>query len=249
MKGTPSKEPSHRESNNIPINNISPMKTDFTQDRRAGDNRGDIIFALFGHATIGIEWNGKHIYLDPCCSEADFTKLPKADAILITHHHDDHFDPKAIEMLRMNDTVIIANSVVGEQIEGAEILGEGRRTYVDSWFTAEAVPAYNIERPQYHPRERGDNGYIVEIAGRRIYVAGDTELTLEMLAVEEIDYLFLPVNLPYTMTIEMAEKAVRRILPKVFYPFHTIGTPAEEIATFPERLAETGVEVFIAPME
>lgn len=225
------------------------MKKDFVQDRREGDGRGDIIFALFGHASIGLEWDGKHVYLDPCCEEADLESLPKADAILITHHHDDHFDPKAVKILRKSDTVIITNAVVGAEVEGAEVLGEGNRTFMNSWLAVEAVPAYNVERTQYHPRSRGDNGYIVELAGRRTYVAGDTELTPEMVAVEEIDYLFLPVNLPYTMTVEMAVKAARAIRPRVFYPFHTIGTPAEEIARIPELLKDEGFEVVVAPME
>ena len=225
------------------------MKKDFVQDRREGDGRGDIIFALFGHASIGLEWDGKHVYLDPCCEEADLESLPKADAILITHHHDDHFDPKAVEILRKSDTVIITNAVVGAEVEGAEVLGEGNRTFMNSWLAVEAVPAYNVERTQYHPRSRGDNGYIVEMAGRRTYVAGDTELTPEMVAVEEIDYLFLPVNLPYTMTVEMAVEAARAIRPRVFYPFHTIGTPAEEIARIPELLKDEGFEVVVAPME
>lgn len=225
------------------------MKKDFVQDRREGDGRGDIIFALFGHASIGLEWDGKHVYLDPCCEEADLESLPKADAILITHHHDDHFDPKAVEILRKSDTVIITNAVVGAEVEGAEVLGEGNRTFMNSWLAVEAVPAYNVERTQYHPRSRGDNGYIVEMAGRRTYVAGDTELTPEMVAVEEIDYLFLPVNLPYTMTVEMAVEAARAIRPRVFYPFHTIGTPAEEIARIPELLKDEGFEVVVAPMK
>ena len=225
------------------------MKKDFVQDRREGDGRGDIIFALFGHASIGLEWDGKHVYLDPCCEEADLESLPKADAILITHHHDDHFDPKAVEILRKSDTVIITNAVVGAEVEGAEVLGEGNRTFMNSWLAVEAIPAYNVERTQYHPRSRGDNGYIVEMAGRRTYVAGDTELTPEMVAVEEIDYLFLPVNLPYTMTVEMAVEAARAIRPRVFYPFHTIGTPAEEIARIPELLKDEGFEVVVAPME
>lgn len=225
------------------------MKKDFVQDRREGDGRGDIIFALFGHASIGLEWDGKHVYLDPCYEEADLESLPKADAILITHHHDDHFDPKAVEILRKSDTVIITNAVVGAEVEGAEVLGESNRTFMNSWLAVEAVPAYNVERTQYHPRSRGDNGYIVELAGRRTYIAGDTELTPEMVAVEEIDYLFLPVNLPYTMTVEMAVEAARTIRPRVFYPFHTIGTSAEEIARIPELLKDEGFEVVVAPME
>lgn len=225
------------------------MKKEFVQDRRAGDNRGDIIFALFGHATIGIEWDGKHIYIDPCCAEADFATLPKADAILITHHHDDHFDAKAVKMLRQSDTIIITNKVVGDEVEGAEILGHEDRTFMSSWMAVEAVPAYNIERPQFHPRERGDNGYIIEVAGRRIYVGGDTEITPEMKTVKDIDYLFLPVNLPYTMTVDMAVEAARAIKPAVFYPIHTIGTPTQEVERIAQLLQDEEMEVVIAPME
>ena len=225
------------------------MKTDFVQDRRKGNNRGDIIFALFGHASIGIEWDGKHIYIDPCCSEADYARLPKADAILITHHHDDHFDPKAVELLRKSDTIILVGGVVGEELPEAEVLGPHNKSFMCGWMSVEAVPAYNVERTQYHPKERGDNGYIIEIAGQRIYVPGDTELTVEMYSVSEIDYLFLPINLPYTMTVEMAAEAVRRIKPRVFYPFHTIGTPAQAIASLPSLIDRHDVETFITPME
>ena len=70
-----------------------------------------------------------------------------------------------------------------------------------------------------------------------------------MLAVGDVDYLFLPVNLPYTMTVEMAVEAARTIKPRVFYPFHTIGTPAESIAQIPALLEESGVEVLVTPME
>ena len=136
-----------------------------------------------------------------------------------------------------------------EQIDGALDLGPGQRMHLMPWGMVETVAAYNIERPQYHPRERGDVGYVLTIAGKRVYIAGDTEQTPEMVAVPDVDYLFLPVNLPYTMTVESAVEAARKIDPKVFYPIHTIGTPQEEIERIPEMLADTDIEVFIAPME
>lgn len=221
----------------------------YTADRREGDRLCDILFRLFGHASISISHLGKHIYVDPCLSESDYVGLPKADIILVTHHHDDHFDPKAIDFLSKNGTMVIAPPLVAEQIDGAIDMQPGGRLHIMPWLTIEIVAAYNIERTQYHPKERGDNGYVVCVAGKRIYVAGDTELTPEMRAVEDIDYLFLPVNLPYTMTVEMAVEAARAINPKVFYPFHTIGTPAEEIERIPSMLANDGIEVFVAPME
>ena len=86
----------------------------------------------------------------------------------------------------------------------------------------EAVAAYNTSEGhlQFHPREREDCGYILTIGGSRIYVAGDTELTDEMKALQDIDVAFLPVNQPYTMTVEQAVEAVKAIRPARFYPYH-----------------------------
>ena len=225
------------------------MNRDYTSDKREGNHLCDILFRLFGHASLSISHAGKHVYVDPCLSENDFVGLPKADVILVTHHHDDHFDPAAIEQLSKPTTMVIAPPQVAEQLDGALDLGPGQRLHIMPWGLVETVAAYNIERPQFHPKERGDVGYVVTMADKRIYIGGDTELTPEMLAVEAIDYLFLNVNLPYTMTVDMAVEAARKLSPKVFYPIHTIGMAAEEIATIKERLADTDIEVVLAPME
>lgn len=209
----------------------------------------DILFRLFGHASMSISHLGKHIYIDPCMSESDYVGLPKADVILVTHHHDDHFDAKAIDFLSKNGTMVIAPPHVTELLDGAIDMSPGGRLHIMPWLTVEIVAAYNIERSQYHPKERGDNGYVVDMAGKRIYIGGDTELTEEMKAVENIDYLFLNVNMPYTMTVDMAIEAAKIIRPKVFYPIHTVGTTAEELARIPEALAAEGIEVVLAPME
>jgi len=39
-------------------------------------------------------------------------------------------------------------------------------------------------------------------------------------ALKSIDYAFLPMNLPYTMTPEMAADGARAFKPKVLYPYH-----------------------------
>ena len=221
----------------------------YTADKREGNHLCDILFRLFGHASISISHAGRHIYVDPCLGECDYVGLPKADLILVTHHHDDHFDPRAIEYLSKAATMVVCPTHMMEQIDGALDLGPGQRMHLMPWGMVETVAAYNIERPQYHPRERGDVGYVLTIAGKRIYIAGDTEQTPEMVAVPDVEYLFLPVNLPYTMTVESAVEAARKINPKVFYPIHTIGTPQEEIERIPSLRADTDIEVFIEPME
>jgi len=54
----------------------------------------------------------------------------------------------------------------------------------------------------------------------RIYIAGDTEPTPEMAALRDIDVAFLPVNQPYTMTVDQAAEAVKTLRPRIFYPYH-----------------------------
>jgi len=83
------------------------------------------------------------------------------------------------------------------------------------------VPAYNTtpDRQKYHPQGVG-NGYLIKFADKIVYVAGDTEPTPEMLALQNVDLAFLPMNLPYTMTVEQAAEALNTFKPKVVYPYH-----------------------------
>jgi L-ascorbate metabolism protein UlaG (beta-lactamase superfamily) len=92
----------------------------------------------------------------------------------------------------------------------------------DMMIKIEAVPAYNTTKGhlQFHPQARKDCGYIINIGGSRIYIAGDTENIPEMSNLKKIDVVFLPVNQPFTMTVEQAAAAVKTIRPKIFYPYH-----------------------------
>lgn len=115
----------------------------------------------------------------------------------------------------------------------------------------EAVPAYNAvhKRPDgtpFHPKGIG-NGYVLTFGDCRVYVAGDTENIPEMKNLKDIAVAFLPVNLPYTMTLDMAADAARAIAPKIIYPYH-YGETA--IAELPELLKdEKGIEVRIRAMK
>ena len=92
----------------------------------------------------------------------------------------------------------------------------------DIMIKIEAVPAYNTTQGhlQFHPKARKDCGYIINIGGSRIYIAGDTENIPEMSNLKKINVAFLPVNQPFTMTVEQAAAAVKTIRPKIFYPYH-----------------------------
>jgi L-ascorbate metabolism protein UlaG (beta-lactamase superfamily) len=184
---------------------------------------GDLEITFVGHGTLMMQCAGKVIHIDPFSSLVDYRKLPKADILLITHHHGDHLDLNAIELLRTEKTVILLTSKGAEQVKGGTVMKNGDvRSVLGTKI--EAVPAYNIvqKRPDgtpFHPKGEG-NGYIVTIGETRIYVAGDTENTPEMKAMKNIDVAFLPMNLPYTMTPEMVADAARAFRPKILYPYH-----------------------------
>ena len=179
---------------------------------------------FFAHASLAIEYAGKHIYLDPVSDNADYANLPKADVILVSHSHYDHFDMAAIENLQKEDTHILLDKTSAEGFVGecyTMLPGAVAEPFAD--VRVEAVAAYNTSEHQlqFHPKEREDCGYIVTLGGAvRIYMSGDTEPTEELRAVKDIDIAFISVNQPYTMTPEQAVEAVKAIHPKIYYPYH-----------------------------
>ncbi len=103
------------------------------------------------------------------------------------------------------------------------ILANGE-SFEEKGLKIEAVPAYNLteDRRDFHPKGR-DNGYVVNIGGKRIYIAGDTEDIPEMRELTNIDAAFVCMNLPYTMTVESAADSVLEFAPKIVYPYHYRG--------------------------
>lgn len=185
--------------------------------------KGDLKIAFIGHGTVMFTFGGKVIHVDPFSRLADYSKLPQADLILLTHEHGDHLDLKALESLRTEKTKIILTENCAQQVKGGIIMRNGEVKTIDG-LTIEAVPAYNLvhlssEGVAFHPKGNG-NGYLITFGDKRIYLAGDTENIPEMKNLKNIDYAFLPMNLPYTMTPEMVADAAKAFKPKVLYPYH-----------------------------
>ncbi len=198
---------------------------------------GPLTIRPIKHASVLLQFKGRNYYLDPAQLPAG-EEYPKADAILITHEHGDHLDPKWIQTLRKEGTVLVANPSSAQKLSGAVIMKNGdRRKVLDA--EVEAVPAYNIVRTQYHPKGR-DNGYVLTFGDRRIYFAGDTEGTPEMKALKHIDVAFLPINLPYTMPPAEAAAAARAFQPKLLVPYHQGQANPQEVA---DALKGTRIQV------
>jgi gluconolactonase len=188
-----------------------------------GTSEGDLKIAFIGHGTLMFMFNGKVIHVDPVSREADYSTMPKADLILITHEHGDHLDTKAIKILRKDRTRLVLTKTCAERVTGGIVMQNGDVQTVDG-LKIEAVPAYNIVHKRssgqpFHPKGQG-NGYVITFGDTKVYVAGDTENTPEMNKLRDIDVAFLPMNLPYTMTPEMVADAARVLKPGVLYPYH-----------------------------
>jgi L-ascorbate metabolism protein UlaG (beta-lactamase superfamily) len=205
---------------------------------------GDLTIQPVCHAAVRFAFKGKQYYVDPS-GKVEWDKMPKADAIFVTHEHGDHLDPKAIDQIKKDGTVIYANPAsvakagFGEKIEAGQ-----KKTVLD--ITVEAVPAYNITPGRSgHPKGR-DNGYVLTFGDKRVYVAGDSEGTPEMEALKDIDIAFLPIDGTYTMGPKDAAEAARAFKPKVLYLYHeNKSDPAEVKALLAD---EKAIEVRVLPL-
>lgn len=188
---------------------------------------GELIVHPVEHASFVMAApGGLVIYVDPVGGAAKYEGLPPPGLILVTHEHPDHLDVPTLEAIAGETTPLLTSaSVHGKLPAGlqarATAIAPGEETTAND-IAITAVPAYNLteDRLQYHPRERGDNGYVLNLGGVRVYVAGDTEDTPEMRALEDIDIAFVPMNLPYTMTVQQAAAGVAAFQPTLVYPYH-----------------------------
>lgn len=196
----------------------------YPTDTLTAPDGSEVKFTFFKHAALCIEAGGRRIYVDPVSQYAEYARLPKADIVLITHSHYDHLDRAAIDDVTTRDSMIVCDRTSAETFDGECItMTPGSTAQPLEGITIEAVAAYNTTEghTDFHPQAREDCGYVVTLGGGlRVYIAGDTEPTPEMLALRDIDAALLPVNQPYTMTVDQAVGAVRTIRPRVFYPYH-----------------------------
>lgn len=186
------------------------------------------------------------IYIDPWGLTGD---PEPADAIFITHAHDDHFSPDDIGRIRKDGTVIVAPHDVAADLSGdVRPVAPGDTTDA-AGVTAQAVPAHNIaeDRLDYHPRSNGWVGYVLELNGATIYHAGDTDHLPEL---EEIRAAaaFLPIGGTYTMDATEAAALVRGMAPELAIPMHYggyvegVGTK-EDAERFKREAAPVAVEL------
>ena len=214
---------------------------------------GTITIHPVSHASFVMETPAGTVYADPVGDPSEYSDFPAPDLVLITHEHGDHYNAETLAAIVGDDTQLIVNQPVFDMLPDdlkakASPIAQGASTEA-AGIPIETIPSYNITegREMFHPRERGDVGYILTIGGKRIYISGDTEATDEMRALENIDLAFVCMNLPFTMTAEQAAAGVADFKPGVVYPYHYRGRDGgtQDPEEFARLVAENadGVEV------
>jgi L-ascorbate metabolism protein UlaG (beta-lactamase superfamily) len=206
---------------------------------------GEIVIFPIEHASFVMTVPGMVIYADPVGGASAYEGHPAPDLILITHEHGDHYDVPTLTALVGEQTQLVTNPAVFDMLPEelkakATSIGNGESHTVGD-LRIEAIPAYNTTegRLHYHPQGR-DNGYVLTVAGRRVYIAGDTEDIPEMRALSGIHIAFVPMNLPFTMDIDQASSAVVEFKPAVVYPYHYKG---QDPQAFAAKVAEGAAKV------
>lgn len=202
-----------------------PMNGQFESDV-IKTSQGDLEMFFIGHGTLMFEINDQVIHIDPTMREADYSKLPDADLILVTHQHGDHLDLTAIGHLMKEQTRVVMTQTCMDQLEefNATVMKNGDKETIGG-VGIRAIPAYNIKHVRsggqpYHPKGEG-NGYILSFGTSHVLIGGDTENIPEYEDLnQKLDVAFLPMNLPYTMTPEMVAEAAQSIRPAILYPYH-----------------------------
>jgi len=185
-----------------------------------------IKYEWLGQSTVRMTTDdGFVVYTDPILLDEN---PPKADLILISHHHVDHCLPEFVVPIRDDNTKLAAfhESYIKycvQDIKGVRTVKIGQ--------TIELAGVKITGTEAYTPRGfhiKGEGcGFLIELKGQRIYFAGDTTNIKEMEELKDIDCAILPIcDNAYAIYTEDIIKAVKIIKPKLFIPVHF--TPMDE---------------------
>ena len=173
------------------------------------------------HSSIRIEGEDKIIYIDPFRIKEEKND---ADIIFVTHSHYDHFSEEDILKVKNENTKILVTTdllektlELGFKKENITVVNPNN-SYTILNIQVNTIPAYNINK-QFHPKENNWVGYIIEIEEKRIYIAGDTDITEENKKIG-CDIALVPVGGTYTTDYKEAAELVNIISPERTIPMH-----------------------------
>jgi L-ascorbate metabolism protein UlaG (beta-lactamase superfamily) len=171
-----------------------------------------------GQACLRIPAGKLVVYTDPLGIPADLPE--KADVILITHSHSDHYSKADMMRLAGPGTLVVAPFEIKNKAFPKTRQMKPGDSFAVGDLKIEAVPAYNVVKKLNHPASNNWLGYILTIGGVRLYVAGDTERIPEMKGFRA-DIAVLPLGQTYTMgSVDEAVRAALDTGAAVAIPYH-----------------------------
>lgn len=203
-----------------------------------------------GHDSFRIEAEGLVIYIDPYLLPAG--DLPKADLVLVTHHHGDHCSPDDVARVQSADTAILTIPDAAAKLKGNILKVKPNEKHQVKGITVETVPAYNTNKFRspgnlFHPPQSQHVGFVLTLEGLRLYHTGDSDHIPEMATVRA-DIALLPVSGIYVMTAEEAARAAADINPQIAIPMH-VGADIGEPGMAETFKALCPVPVVVLPLE
>ena len=127
------------------------LAADYQMDTFKTKGGKDVAITAIKHASLRIQYDGLEIQIDPVAEYApatDYSKFPKADVILVTHEHFDHFDRSAIATLTKDGSQIVANPAVQKMLGFGVAMANGESRTTAKGIKIDAVPAYNTSPEQ-----------------------------------------------------------------------------------------------------
>ncbi len=183
-----------------------------------------------GHATWLVEADKYHLIVDPFLSQNPVATYPADEVnvgfVLLTHGHFDHVADAAAIANRCKATLVASYEVatwfaekhsvantLGMNIGGAVSMPFGRLKMTHAIHSSQ-LPDGSYGGPAA--------GFVIEIAGKKIYFAGDTALYSDMQLTGRIglDAAILPVGDLFTMGPEDSIQAANWLNAKYVLPSH-----------------------------
>jgi L-ascorbate metabolism protein UlaG (beta-lactamase superfamily) len=229
------------------------------------DDQGVLVTRLaVRRAWVRIDGAGTVVHLDPAWAKSFQPALPQmrgpADLVCISHSHKDHWQTHTLPPLVGPGILVLAPARAARDIERetgirVRVVEPGEEVAHGAAYVR-VVHAY--ERPgqagrkSIHPRGEGV-GFVVSLAGVRVYHAGDCGLIPELAELGpggpdgSVDVACLPIGgRGFTMDVAEAAEAARWIRPRLVVPIHELETDPAELAAL--LAAEPEIAVSTAPL-